>query len=263
MIFFVGMKSQEVTIGNQAAIDITLESENIGLDEVIAVGYATQKKANIVGSVTSVNGEKIASIPSADVTNALSGRMPGSVVIQGSGEPGQNEAKILVRGRTTLGNRNDHPELTAPLVIIDGIPGRSLGDIDPVDIESISVLKDASAAIYGASAANGVILVTTKNSPKQLMQVIMLPCLVSIRITKIGTVPILMKILHCFIAAGIHGNTQTATGWETWFQNGTLQANITSLLMVALLLPQLLKVVPMTKQNISTSLLLGPPLLLQ
>lgn len=159
---FVGMKTQTVTIGNQTTFNITLEAETIGLDEVIAVGYATQKKANIVGSVTSVNGEKITSIPSADVTNALSGRMPGSVIIQDSGEPGQNDATILVRGRTTLGNRNDNPGLTAPLVVVDGIPGRSLSDIDPVDIESISVLKDASAAIYGATAANGVILVTTK-----------------------------------------------------------------------------------------------------
>ena len=162
---FVGMRSQEINIGNQTTINITLEAEAIGLEEVIAVGYATQKKANIVGSVTSVSGEKIMSIPSADVSNAISGRMPGSVVIQGSGEPGQNEARILVRGRSTLGDPDDEDrdtELSAPLVVVDGIPGRSLGEVDPVDIESISILKDASAAIYGASAANGVILVTTK-----------------------------------------------------------------------------------------------------
>lgn len=159
---FVGMRRQQVSIGNRTNIDITLEAETIGLEEVIAVGYASQKKANIVGSVTSISGEKIDAIPAADVTNAISGRMPGSVVIQGSGEPGQNEATILVRGRTTLGNRNDNPSITAPLVVVDGVPGRSLGDIDPIDIESISVLKDASAAIYGSTAANGVILVTTK-----------------------------------------------------------------------------------------------------
>jgi hypothetical protein len=131
---FVGMKTQEATIGSQTTINITLQSESIGLDEVIAVGYATQKKANIVGSVTSVNGEKIASIPAADVSNALSGRMPGAVIIQPTGEPGQNEAVIKVRGRTTLG------DATGPLVVVDGIPGRDLGDIDPVDLESISVL---------------------------------------------------------------------------------------------------------------------------
>ncbi len=162
---FIGMKTQEVTIGNKTTINITLEAENIGLEEVIAVGYATQKKANIVGSVTAVSGEKIASIPSSDVTNAISGRMPGSIVMQQSGEPGQNDARILVRGRSSLGDPDDDDRdeaLSAPLVVVDGIPGRSLSDIDPVDIESISILKDASAAIYGAQAANGVILVTTK-----------------------------------------------------------------------------------------------------
>ena len=159
---FVGMKTQQVTIGNQTTINITLEAETIGLDEVIAVGYASQKKANIVGSVTSVSGEQIEAIPAADVTNTLSGRMTGVTGIQTTGEPGQSETTLLVRGRTTLGDREDNPELTAPLVVVDGVPGRSLGDIDPVDIESISVLKDASAAIYGATAANGVILVTTK-----------------------------------------------------------------------------------------------------
>ncbi len=104
---FVGMKAQEAVIGSQTTINITMQTESIGLDEVIAVGYATQKKANIVGSVTSVNGEKIESIPSADVSNALSGRMPGAVIIQPTGEPGQNEAVIKVRGRTYIRRPND------------------------------------------------------------------------------------------------------------------------------------------------------------
>jgi TonB-linked SusC/RagA family outer membrane protein len=154
---FVGMKTQEIVVGNRTTINVTLQSESIGLNEVIAVGYATQKKVNVVGSITSLSGDKIQSIPAADVTNSISGRMPGSVVIQPTGEPGQNAARILVRGRTTLGDN------TGPMVVIDGVQGRSLSDVDPVDIESISVLKDASAAIYGATAANGVILVTTKN----------------------------------------------------------------------------------------------------
>ena len=84
---FVGMRTQEITIGNQTTINITLEAETIGLDEVIAVGYATQKKANVVGSVASVSGEKIESVPAADISNAISGRMPGSIIMQGSGEP--------------------------------------------------------------------------------------------------------------------------------------------------------------------------------
>ncbi|WP_167618114.1 TonB-dependent receptor [Maribellus sediminis] len=156
---FVGMKTQEVTIGNMTTFNIAMEEEAIGLDEVIAVGYATQKKANVVGSVSSVNGEQIEAIPAADVSNTLSGRMSGVTGIQQTGEPGQSDARLLIRGRTTLG---DDEANTAPLVVVDGVPGRSLTDIDPVDIESVSVLKDASAAIYGATAANGVILVTTK-----------------------------------------------------------------------------------------------------
>lgn len=156
---FVGMKAQEISIAGQTTINVTLEAETIGLEEVIAVGYATQKKANIVGSVTSVSGDKIESIPAADVSNAISGRMPGAVVIQQTGEPGQNAAEITVRGRTTLGDAYSN---VAPLIVVDGIPGRSFSEIDPNDIESISILKDASAAIYGAQAANGVILVTTK-----------------------------------------------------------------------------------------------------
>lgn len=155
---FVGMKTQEVVIGNQSTINVSMQAETIGLDEVVAVGYASQKKANIVGSVTSVSGDKIDAIPAPDVTNTLSGRTPGVTAIQRSGEPGQDAAQLNVRGRTTLGGSGN----TAPLVVIDGVPGRSMSDVDPVDIESISILKDASAAIYGAQAANGVILITTK-----------------------------------------------------------------------------------------------------
>ncbi len=156
---FVGMRTQEFAVAGQTSFNIIMEEDAIGLEEVIAVGYASQKKANVVGSVTSVSGETIAAIPAADISNAISGRLPGATVIQESGEPGQNEAKVLVRGRTTLGDEDVN---TAPLVVVDGIPGRSLGEIDPIDIESITILKDAAAAIYGAAAANGVILVTTK-----------------------------------------------------------------------------------------------------
>lgn len=163
---FVGMKAQEVAIGEKTIINVTLEEETIGLEEVIAVGYATQKKANIVGSVSSINGEKIAAIPASDISNAISGRLPGTTVRQTTGEPGQNEAQLLVRGRTTLGDHDANNRPTSPLVVVDGVPGRSLGDIDPVDIENISILKDAAAAIYGAQAANGVILVTTKRGQR-------------------------------------------------------------------------------------------------
>ena len=139
---------------------ISLTSNNLNPKTIFVFG--TQKKANVVGAVTAVSGSNIEAIPAPDVTNAISGRLPGSVIIQQSGEPGQDAAKILIRGRTTLGGA------TGPLIVIDGIPGRSLSEIDPIDIESISVLKDASAAIYGATAANGVILVTTKRGQSGL-----------------------------------------------------------------------------------------------
>src|SRR5690625_1868398 len=132
------------------------------LEEVIVVGYGEQKKVNVIGSVTAISGRDVAEIPAPDLTNAISGRLPGSVIMQESGEPGRNEARILIRGRSTLGGSG----MTSPLVVIDGIPNRSLNEIDPNDIESISVLKDAAAAIYGSSAANGVILVTTKEGIK-------------------------------------------------------------------------------------------------
>ncbi len=161
---FIGMKNQEIAIGNQTAINITLVSEVTDLDEVVVVGYGTQKRANVVGSVTTVNGDKLAAIPAMNVSNAISGYLPGSVVIQQTGEPGQMRPRVLVRGRTTLGgDAGTYADNTAPLVVIDGIPGRSMDEIDPNDVESLSILKDASAAIYGAQAANGVILIKTKS----------------------------------------------------------------------------------------------------
>jgi TonB-linked SusC/RagA family outer membrane protein len=161
---FIGMKGQEVTIGTQTTINVTMAAEITDLDEVVVVGYGTQKRANVVGAVTTVSGEMLAAIPAVNVSNAISGHLPGSVVIQQTGEPGQMTPRVLVRGRTTLGgDAGTYASNTAPLVVIDGIPGRSMDEIDPNDIESLSILKDASAAIYGAQAANGVILIKTKS----------------------------------------------------------------------------------------------------
>jgi TonB-linked SusC/RagA family outer membrane protein len=127
------------------------------LEEIVVTGYGTQRKATITGAVASIKGEDIIKSPAVNLTNTLSGRLPGLVVIQGSGEPGGDGATINIRGINTLGN-------SSPLVVIDGIPDRDggIGRLNPQDVESISVLKDASSAIYGARAANGVILVTTK-----------------------------------------------------------------------------------------------------
>ena len=155
-ISYIGYLPQEINTEDNTSFNITLVEDTHLLQEVVAVGYGTQKKENLVGAVSSISGDEVQSVHSGDVTNALSGRLPGAIIMQPSGEPGRNEAKIMVRGRTTLGDN------TGPLVVIDGIPDRSLYEIDPGDIESISLLKDASAAIYGSQAANGVVLVTTK-----------------------------------------------------------------------------------------------------
>jgi TonB-linked SusC/RagA family outer membrane protein len=152
---FVGMQPQEISIGTMTNIDVTMAEAAVGLDEVVVVGYGTQKKINVIGSVTTISSKEITTAPISNISNALAGRLSGAVVQQGGGEPGNDAANILVRGVATLGNNS-------PLIVVDGIPGRDLNSINPSDIENISVLKDASAAIYGAAAANGVILVTTK-----------------------------------------------------------------------------------------------------
>ncbi len=153
---FVGMRTQEVAAGNQTVIDITMDEETIGLEEVVAVGYGVQRKVNMTGAVSIINfDEELENRPITNASQALSGKIPGIWVSQNSGQPGSDGAQIRVRGWGTLNNSN-------PLVIIDGIEGE-FDQINPNDIESVSVLKDAaSAAIYGSKAANGVILITTK-----------------------------------------------------------------------------------------------------
>ena len=152
---FVGMRSQEIEVGNQANLNVQMIAEAIGLEEVVAVGYGTQRKETLTGSVTGTTNEELVKAPVIGVSNAIAGLLPGVVVENRSGQPG-NTSNILIRGRNTTGDNN-------PLVVVDGIPGYSGWQyINPDDIESISVLKDASAAIYGARAANGVILITTK-----------------------------------------------------------------------------------------------------
>ncbi len=152
---FVGMKTQEISIGNQTNFSVSMEEEAIGLEEVVAVGYGVQKKATLSGSVTNVEGEELVKSPVTNVSQTMAGRLPGLVAISNTGEPGYDGATLRIRGLNTFGD-------ASPLIVVDGVPGRSLERIDPATIEDISIIKDASAAIYGAQAANGVILVTTK-----------------------------------------------------------------------------------------------------
>ena len=152
-----GYQSQEVVVGNKTNFNFDLAVATSQMNEVIVVGYGTQKKVTITGAVSAIKGETLIKSPAVDLSNSLAGRLPGLVVIQQSGEPGYDGASITIRGTNTMGN-------SSPLIVIDGIPDRDggLGRLNPRDVESISVLKDASAAIYGARAANGAILITTK-----------------------------------------------------------------------------------------------------
>lgn len=151
---YIGYLSQEVTVGNQTVINLMLKEDAKTLDEVIVVGYGAQKKADLTGSVASVDVDQMLTRPAADVSNMLQGRVAG-VVASGSNQPG-GEGYVRIRGISSFGSNE-------PLVIIDGVQTSGTNSINPNDIESMNILKDASsAAIYGARGAGGVIIITTK-----------------------------------------------------------------------------------------------------
>lgn len=151
---FIGMVSQQIEVTNQKTIDVSLMSEDIGLDEVVVIGYGQKKKLTVTGSVSTINSEELLKSPTANVTNALAGKISGISAVQNTGQPGADEALLAIRGNRDI------------LVIVDGVE-RSFSQIDPEEIESVSVLKDASAtAVYGIRGGNGVLIVTTKRGEK-------------------------------------------------------------------------------------------------
>ncbi|MEK6481670.1 TonB-dependent receptor [Catalinimonas sp. 4WD22] len=151
----IGYISREIGVNGRSTINVVLEEDVRSLEEVVVVGYGTEKKVNVTGSVSSIDGSELEEIPVGQTTMALQGVAPGVTVTQRSGQPGSDGGNIRIRGVGTLGDSN-------PLVMVDGVE-TDLSNVDPNAIENISILKDAaSAAIYGARAANGVILVTTK-----------------------------------------------------------------------------------------------------
>ena len=153
---FIGMESREVAIGNQTNFSIALAESITTLEEVVVVGYGEQKKESVVGAIVQASGEDIKrSGGVVNIGQALTGQLPGVTVIQGTGEPGADDPRILIRAQGTWNNSN-------PLILVDGVE-RRMNDIDVNEIESISVLKDASAtAVFGVKGAEGVILITTK-----------------------------------------------------------------------------------------------------
>jgi len=160
VVSYIGYSTLEVPVNGQTTLDIKLQASAKGLNEVVVVGYGVQKKATVTGSVVAVKGTDLIKSPATNLSNSIAGRMAGVVATNAGGEPGYDGSTIRIRGTNTLGN-ND------ALVVIDGVPSpagqNSIDRVNPADVESISILKDASAAIYGARAANGVILVTTKH----------------------------------------------------------------------------------------------------
>lgn len=155
---FIGYQAQEIDIDGRTQIDVEMRTEQVTGEEVVVTGYgAVRERETISGSVSSIDGASLESVPTSNLSNTLAGRVSGLGGLNTSGEPGSDGSTIRIRGNATLGN-ND------PLVVIDGVPARQGGleRLNPNDIENVSVLKDASAAIYGSRAANGVILITTK-----------------------------------------------------------------------------------------------------
>ncbi|RZK88913.1 MAG: RagB/SusD family nutrient uptake outer membrane protein, partial [Pedobacter sp.] len=154
---YVGYNSQEVPTKGKSTVNTQLTANSQSLNELVVVGYGTQKKSTLAGSVSVVKGGDLVKSPQPNLSNSLAGRVSGVVINNRGGEPGYDGSRILIRGLGTTTNSD-------VLVVVDGIPGQlgGLERIDPNDVESISVLKDASAAVYGNRAANGVILITTK-----------------------------------------------------------------------------------------------------
>lgn len=155
VVSFIGYATQTIEVGNQTVFNIQMAADATSLTEVLVVGYGTQEKRDVTGAVSSIKGSNIQNLPVSGVAQALQGRAAGVNVVRNGGAPG-NQGSIRIRGTGTLNNAD-------PLIIIDGVPGGNLNDVNPNNIESIEVLKDASAsAIYGTRAANGVVIVTTK-----------------------------------------------------------------------------------------------------
>ena len=161
IIAFIGYETREVNAalagGAGLHVQLAQDKNSRQLEDLVVIGYGTRRKVNLTGAVSTISGKELAKSPAANLSSSLAGQAPGLIANTRSGEPGNDDATIFIRGKATLGN-------TAPLVVIDGIPDRAggLSRLNPADIESFTVLKDASGAIYGARAANGVILITTK-----------------------------------------------------------------------------------------------------
>jgi TonB-linked SusC/RagA family outer membrane protein len=157
-VSYIGYISQEIVIGSKTFFEISLVAGESKMNEVVVVGYGKEKKVNLTGAVSSLSNKELTTTTNSNITNMLTGKLPGFRAIQRTGEPGDYNTSFDIRG------------LGSPLIIVDGVPRDDFNRLDPNEIESISILKDASAAVYGVRAANGVLLVTTKRGKAGIME---------------------------------------------------------------------------------------------
>jgi TonB-linked SusC/RagA family outer membrane protein len=161
VVSFLGFVTKEVN-ADKGTLRVVLQEKDAQLNEVVVVGYGTQKRANVVGSVSQIKGEELEKAPAGNITNLLGGRLPGLTSVQQSGRPGADDATLRIRGISSYGNNQ------APLIMIDGVQRESFSYLDASEIESVTLLKDAvSTAVYGLQATNGIILITTKKGKQQ------------------------------------------------------------------------------------------------
>ena len=162
---YIGYQLYETVVEGRSIINIELSLDAQSLEEVVVVGYGIQKKESVVGSISSINNKTIVSIPVSNITQSIAGKLSGVEVVQSSGEIGRDEAEIFIRGQATYGN-------SAPLIVVDGIIRDGFAQIDPNEIQTVSILKDASAtAVFGVKGANGVIIITTKRGSEGKPQI--------------------------------------------------------------------------------------------
>ncbi len=162
---YIGMNSAVKAFKASAVINVKLNASSINMDEVVVVGYGSQRKVSVVGAISTVTTKDLVQSPAANLSNALAGRLTGLTTVQNTGQPGKDDASLYIRGRSTWVN-------SSPLFIVDGVERDNFTQVDANEVESISILKDASAtAVYGVRGANGVLIITTKRGQEQKPEV--------------------------------------------------------------------------------------------
>lgn len=207
---FIGTNPKEVVVGSNPVINVTLASNQTALSEVVVNGYTSQRRSDVTAAISTISGKDILKAPVTNVTQALAGQVPGLVVQQGQGRPGNNTAALYIRGRVST--------TATALIIVDGVERTSFGDIDPNEIESINVLKDASStALYGLKGANGVFVITTKRGKEG-------PAKVNFSINEGIVSPTSRpKILGSYESAMIYTEGQMNVGETRTFSDADLQ----------------------------------------